>query len=297
MSRNLSVETAPRPWLRRVILALVAVLFVFPLLGMLEFTLRQGGGAYGPEHWQALFDPENARKYRAMFRGLGNSLVLALLVLVIVLVLIFPTIVLVHLKFPRLQRGLDLLTILPIAIPAIVMVVGFAPVYRWIGTNISSETWPLFLAYGVLVLPFAYRAIATDLNGVDARTLSEAARSLGANWGTVLLRVIAPNVRRGLLNASLLTIAIVLGEFTVSSLLSKRTFQVGLLQLNQTDPFGAVAMSLLSLIVIFALLVLVGVLTGRPRKVRGAAAAAAASPPVSSSVSAPAAPKEGPDAR
>lgn len=270
MSRNLSVGTAPRPWLRRLILAFVTVLFVFPLLGMLEFTLRQTGGGYGLEHWQAISDPENARKYRAMFQGLGNSLVLAVLVLVIVLVLIFPTIVLVHLRFPRLQRGLDLLTILPIAIPAIVMVVGFAPVYRWIGKNVSSETWPLFLAYGVLVLPFAYRAIATDLHGVDARTLSEAARSLGANWGTVLLRVIAPNVRRGLLNASLLTIAIVLGEFTVSSLLSRRTFQVGLLQLNQSDPYGAVAMSLLSLIVIFGLLVLVGVLTGRPRKVRGA---------------------------
>lgn len=268
MSRNLSVDTAPRPWLRRTILVVVALFLIVPILAMIEFTLRKTGGGYGLEHWRAIFDPEQASHYRVMFEGLVNSLVLAALDLVVVLVLFFPTIVLVHLHYPRLQRGLDLLTILPIAIPAIVMVVGFAPLYRWIGRNISSDTWPLFLAYGILALPFAYRAIATDLQGVDARTLSEAARSLGAGSFTVLVRVIAPNVQRGLLNASLLTIAIVLGEYTVSSLLSRDTFQVGLLQLNQTDPFAATAMSALSLIIIFLLLWLVGVLTGGRRKSR-----------------------------
>ncbi|MDR2256843.1 MAG: ABC transporter permease subunit [Arthrobacter sp.] len=317
MSRSLSVDTAPRPWLRRLILTVVAVLLVVPLLAMLEFSLRQTGGGYGAEHWTGLFDPENERKYRAMFKGLMNSLVLALLVLVLVLVVLFPTIVLVHLRFPRLQRILDLLTILPIAIPAIVMVVGFAPIYRWIGQNISTETWTLFLAYGILVLPFAYRAIVTDLAGVDARTLSEAARSLGSNWFAVLVKVLAPNVRRGLLNASLLTIAIVLGEYTVSALLSRRTFQVALLQLNQSDPFGAVIMSFLSLVVIFGLLVLVGWLTARPRKGERKAAASAsrgaagdatgASPAVpavpasagrnAAAPSVPASQKEGPDAR
>ena len=268
MSRSLSVDTAPRPWLRRIILIVIALILIVPLLAMIEFTLRKTGGGYGLEHWKAIVDPEQASQYRQMFKGLRNSLLLAVLDLVVVLVLFFPTIVLVHLRFPRLQRGLDLLTILPIAIPAIVMVVGFAPLYRWIGRNISSETWPLFLAYGVLVLPFAYRAIVTDLHSVDARTLSEAARSLGAGSFTVLARVIAPNVKRGLLNASLLTIAIVLGEFTVSSLLSRDTFQVGLLQLNQSDPFAATAMSALSLVVIFLLLWLVGVLTGRRRKAK-----------------------------
>ena len=301
MSSKLSVDTAPRPWLRYLILVLVGLIFVIPLIGMLQFTLSQpGGGGFTLDHWKGLFDPKNERQYRIVFKGLGSSLLLALLVLGIVLLIVFPTIVLVHLKFPKLQRGLDLLTILPIAIPAIVMVVGFAPMYRFIGKNISVEAWTLFLAYGVLVLPFAYRAIVTDLQGVDARTLSEAARSLGANWLTVLVKVIAPNVKRGLLNAGLLTIAIVLGEFTVSSLLNRKTFQVGLLQLNQSDPFAATALSLLSLIIIFLLLVLVGVLTGRERgtsrrKGRGAntASLAAAVGHTSPAATTAATPKEG----
>lgn len=254
------------------VIAVIGLVFLVPLVAMLEFTLRQTTGGYGAEHWAALVDPENERTYRALFRGIGNSLLLALLTLVIVLALFFPTIVLVHLRFPRLQRALDLLTVLPIAIPAIVLVVGFAPIYRAIGSMVGSGVWTLCFAYGVLVLPFAYRAIVAELHGMDARVRAEAARSLGAGWGTVLVRVIAPGVRRGLLAASLLTIAIVLGEFTVSSLLNRTTMQTALLQISKSDPYVAVAVSLLSLIGAFVLLLAVS-FTGssRPRRRRRAA--------------------------
>lgn len=239
------------------VVAVVGAVFVVPLLAMLEFTLRQTAGGYGGEHWVALVNPENERTYRALFRGVGNSLLLAFLALLLVWVLFFPTIVLVHLRFPWLERGLDLLTVLPIAIPAIVLVVGFAPVYRVIGTTVGSGVWTLSLAYGVLVLPFAYRAINAELQGMEARVLVEAARSLGANWFTVLVRIVAPGVRRGLLAASLLTIAIVLGEFTVSSLLNRVTLQTALLQVSKSDPFVAVIVSLLSLVGAFVLLLAV----------------------------------------
>lgn len=276
------VPGRPSPVAARIVVAVVGGLFLIPLVAMLEFTLRQTAGGYGLEHWAALFDPENARRYRTLFQGIGNSFALAAIALAIVLVLFFPTIVLVHLRFPRLERALDLLTVLPIAIPAIVLVVGFAPVYRVIGQLLGSGVWTLGLAYGVLVLPFAYRAIVADLQGMDARTRAEAARSLGAGWGTVLVRVIAPGVRRGLLAASLLTIAIVLGEFTVSSLLNRTTLQVALLQVSKSDPFAAVIVSLLSLIVAFAVLLAVSS-TGsatrrRARRVGGPVAGALAAP-------------------
>ena len=248
------------------VVTIIGLVFLIPLFAMLEFTLRQTAGGYGLEHWTALVDPEHARTYRPLFQGLGNSLVLAALTLVIVLGVFFPTIVLVHLRFPRLERALDLLTVLPIAIPAIVLVVGFAPIYRVLGSALGSGSWSLCLAYGVLVLPFAYRAINSDLQGMDARTRTEAARSLGADWGTVLIRIVTPGVRRGLLAASLLTIAIVLGEFTVSSLLNRVTLQTALLQISKSDPFVAVAVSLLSLVGAFLVLLLVSSTGGAPRR-------------------------------
>ena len=249
-----SVSGHPAPWLRRTIFVVICGLFLVPIVSMLWFTFRLQGGGIGVDHWLALFNPENERAYRNLVTGITNSLTLAVLTIAIVWVLFLPTIVLVHLQFPKLARLFELLTVLPIAIPAIVLVVGFAPLYRVIAQAFGSGVWTLSLAYGVLVLPFAYRAIASDLQGMNASTLAEAARTLGASWLTVLTRIIAPGLRSGLTSATLITAAVVLGEFTVSSLLNRVTMQVALVEVSKSDPYAAVITSLLSLVIVFALL-------------------------------------------
>lgn len=249
-----SVSGLPAPWLRRTILVLICGVFLVPIVSMLWFTFRLQGGDIGVDHWVALFNPENERAYRNLVTGITNSLILALITIAIVWLLFLPTIVLVHLQFPKLARAFELLTVLPIAIPAIVLVVGFAPLYRIIAQVVGSGVWTLSLAYGVLVLPFAYRAIASDLQSMNAQTLAEAARTLGASWLTVLTHIIAPGLRSGLTSATLITAAVVLGEFTVSSLLNRVTMQVALVEVSKSDPYAAVITSLLSLIIVFVLL-------------------------------------------
>ncbi|MGK0714664.1 ABC transporter permease [Leucobacter sp. W1153] len=249
-----SVNGLPAPWLRRTIFVVICGLFLVPIVSMLWFTFRLQGGGIGVEHWLALFNPENERTYRNLVRGITNSLMLAVLTIAIVWVLFLPTLVLVHLQFPKLARAFELLSVLPLAVPAIVLVVGFAPLYRVITQFLGSGVWTLSLAYGVLVLPFAYRAIASDLQGMNAVAMAEAARTLGASRRTVLTRIIAPGLRTGLTSATLITAAIVLGEFTVSSLLNRVTMQVALVEVSKSDPYAAVITSLLSLIIVFALL-------------------------------------------
>lgn len=246
----------PPTWARRTIFIVITGLFLIPIFSMLFFTFRLQGGGIGLEHWVELFNPENARSYRNLGTGIMNSLVLAAITIGIVWVLFLPTIVLVHLQFPSLNRFFELLTILPIAIPAIVLVVGFAPLYRALLPITGGGIWTLSLAYGVLVLPFAYRAIYSDLQGMNAATLAEAARTLGANWLVVLTRIIAPGLRSGLTSATLITAAVVLGEFTISSLLNRVTMQVALVEVSKSNPYAAVITSLLSLVTVFALLVL-----------------------------------------
>ena len=279
-----TVSGQPPAWLRRTILIVICGLFLVPLLAMFEFTLRQQGGGYGLEHWAALVDPENSRMYRNLVKGIGNSLLLAVITIGIVWVLFLPTIVLVHLQFPRLARAFELLTVLPIAIPAIVLVVGLAPLYRIIVQTLGGHIWTLALAYGILVLPFAYRAIVAELEGMGAKTLVEAARSLGASWLTVLLRVIVPGVRRGLTSATLITAAVVLGEFTVSSLLNRVTMQVALVEVSKSDPYAAVITSLLSLVIVFALLFIFASIRPRGQRKQPKSAAAAMAPTATAAI-------------
>ena len=103
-----------------------------------------------------------------------------------------------------------------------------------------------------------YRAIQANLDAVPVVTLSEAARSLGAGWGSVLWRVLLPNLRRGILAAAFITLAVVLGEFTIASLLNRRTLQTALVQLGQSDPWVTAILSVASLAFAFILLLVIG---------------------------------------
>ncbi len=261
---------APGALASRFIVGVVGLLFAIPIISMAAFTLRDGDGGHSLVHWLALFDPANAARYTPLWIGLGNSMVLCIGVAAIVLLLLAPTMVLIALRFPRLRRPFEFLCLLPLSIPAIVLVVGLAPVYLVIGRTVGTGIWPLSLAYGVTVLPYAYRAIQANIDAVDITTLAEAARSLGAGWGTVLLKVLAPNLRTGILASLLLSVAVVLGEFTIASLLNRPNLQTALFVVNKQDPYVAVILSLLALGFAFGLLLAIdrSASTGRGRGIR-----------------------------
>jgi putative spermidine/putrescine transport system permease protein len=271
MSRQAQpLRLGPGSAVRAVIWTVLGLFFLIPLFSMVEFTLRTAKpGVYSFDRWITVFSGETTR-YDRVYQGLGNSLVLAVVTVAIVLLVLLPTIVLVELRFPRLRRVLEAVCLLPIMIPAIVMVVGLAPTYAVVTEIFGSGAWTLAFAYGITVLPYAYRAIQSNVAAVDMITLSEASRSLGAGWWTVFWRVLTPNLRRGILAASALSVAVVLGEFTIASLLSRVNLQTSLLLVSQSDPFVAVIFALLALVFAFILLVvvdrLVSVRRRRPAK-------------------------------
>jgi putative spermidine/putrescine transport system permease protein len=101
-------------------------------------------------------------------------------------------------------------------------------------------------------------------------TLSEAARSLGASWFTVIVRVIAPNMREAILNALLLTWALVLGEFTIAYLLLYNNLQEELYSISRTTPNAGVIFSTSFAALMFAfVLLLILSYAGRRRRGRG----------------------------
>jgi len=248
---------APRRLTRWIIAIVVGFLFALPLISTFLFTLRDGDG-YSLVHWASLLDPAKAAVYKPIWVGLGNSLILAVVTVLIVLFLLAPTMLLVALRFPTLRRPFEFLVLLPITIPAIVLVVGLAPIYQQIGRTLGTGAWTLAFAYGVTVLPFAYRSIQASIDATDVRTLSEAARSLGAGWITVVVRVLAPNLRPGLLAASLISVAVVLGEFTIASLLNRQVLQTGLVVVNKIDAYASAMFTLMALAFAFLLLLVIG---------------------------------------
>jgi putative spermidine/putrescine transport system permease protein len=260
--------------LRVVVLAVAFVFFVGPLWAMLVFSTSSPHGLTGDTWAQLVHLRTLAQQYPSFVDGVRTSALLVVLTVALMLVLLAPTMTWVRLRLPRLRRPMEFVCLLPLTIPAIVLVVGLAPVYAWVTYFVGpSSTW-LFLAYTVLVLPYAYRAIDAGLAAIDVRTLAEAARGLGAGWPRVFLQVIAPNIRGALTSAAFLTVALVLGEYTIASLMSRNNLQVGIYQLSQRTPSMSVAVSLAALVLCFVLLLVLSLVGGRRR--RGSAAEEAA---------------------
>ncbi|MEU7524581.1 ABC transporter permease subunit [Saccharothrix sp. NPDC042600] len=242
---------------RRLVLLVLGAFFLVPLLAMAEFSTRGAGGSRSLASWTGIAsDPD-------LVEAILVSVQLAAASSALVLVLLVPTMTWIRLRLPGLRRLVEFLCLLPITIPAIVLVVGLAPLYAWVDYFLGDSPLTLTFAYAVLVLPFAYRAIDAGLSAIDLKTLAEAARSLGASWGTVLVRVVVPNIRTALIGASLLSVALVLGEFTIASLLNFDTLQVRVNLLGKRDAGVSIAVSLLSLVFAFVLLFLLSFVGGR----------------------------------
>ncbi len=241
---------------RWVAITVAVAAFAAPLLGAFDFTTQgPGGNGRTAETWLTLVDVGKVTTdYPALRQGFLASVGLAIVTPLVMLLILVPTMTWVRLRLPGLSRTVEFICLLPLTVPAIVLVVGLGPVYAWVYYLLGSSTLWLSLAYVVLVLPYAYRSLDAGLRAIDVRTLSEAARSLGASWFTVMRRIVLPNLRSAVLSASFLSVALVLGEFTIASLFSKKNLQVAMYELGKSDAKISVAVGLLALA--FAFLVL-----------------------------------------
>jgi putative spermidine/putrescine transport system permease protein len=224
-------------------LLLAAAYFLIPLIATLLFSLKnsQTGkccslSAYGTI-WH---DPQFGKTLWLSFK-------LAFETIVISLVLFVPTVYWVHLKLPRVRPVLAFLALLPFVVPPIVLVVGLLDVYRgWSPHWFYSTPQFLVAAYVILAFPYTFFALDAGFRAIDVHTLTEASQSLGASWRTTLLRVIVPNIRTAALAGALLTLAIVMGEFTISSLAAFHTFPTYIQYVNETKAYPAAALTLIS---------------------------------------------------
>lgn len=238
-----------------------AVFFLFPLYAMADFSTRNliHGGRTGSA-WTNLFADD------ALYQAIVTSLLLALLTVVTMLVLLVPTLIWVRLRAPWARGAVEFLCLLPLTIPALVIVVGLRNVYLWVTYLLGESALTLTFVYVVVVLPFAFRALDAALSAIDLRTLSEAARSLGAGWTTTILRVVVPNIWSGVLSAAFISVAVVLGEYTIASLSGFETLQVQIVAIGKTDGPTSVAASLAVLLFGFVLLLGLSLLTRRRRR-------------------------------
>lgn len=198
-------------------MAVGVLYFVLPLVATFDFSLRAKKGVLTFLAYERVFKDPN------FWSTLAFSLVIALFTIIVSILLVVPTAYWIRLRLPQLRGMVEFISMLPFVVPAIVLVFGLIRVFSgapFFLTNTYFGTYALLVAgYAVLALPYMFRAVDTGLAAIDVRALTEAAQSLGAGWGTILFKVIFPNLRVAILSGAFLTLATVIGEFTIASFL------------------------------------------------------------------------------
>ncbi|MBL7497227.1 ABC transporter permease subunit [Frankia sp. CN7] len=235
---------------RWAVLLLAALYFLLPMAASLEFSLRDRDGGYSLESYRAIVDEPGFAS------ALWTSVKLGLITVALTIGLLVPTMTLVHLRFPWLRRVIETITVLPLVIPPVVLVIGVLGAFEGAPNWLIGSPTILAFEYVILAMPFAYRSLDAGIGAIDLRTLVEASRSLGGGWATELFRVVLPNLRGAVLGACVLTLALVLGEFAMASLLLWSTFPTWVVQVAGTQAGVSVAVSVLSLFLTWALLML-----------------------------------------
>ncbi|KMK66143.1 ABC transporter permease [Puniceibacterium sp. IMCC21224] len=234
--------------------------FILPMIGMAEFSLSMRRGVYSLDAYKVvLADPQ----FQATF---GYSVMMAVVTIAFGILLVVPTAFWVRLKLPEVRPWIEFITLLPLVIPAIVVVFGYIRLYNtssWLpmtgsvlGTNIL-----LMFGYAMLSLPYMYRAVDTGLRSIDVVTLTEAAQSMGAGWGTILARVILPNVLPAVMSGAFLTFAIVIGEFTMAALLDRPAFGPYMQILGANRAYEPAALAVIAFAITWACMGLIQLVT------------------------------------
>jgi putative spermidine/putrescine transport system permease protein len=264
--------------LDKVVLILVILYLLVPLGSTLAFGLSTGSGLDVSALQRTFSDPDFSQT-------LLISLELALGATVLAILLVTPTAYWVQLRLPKMRPLLDVLSLVPFAMPAIVLGVGLLQQYNGSNNSLITilslglvpllshglniiDTPPLLIcAYVIIALPFVYRPIDNSLRAINTTVLTEAAYSLGSGWWRAFLTVIVPNIWPGVISAALLTFSTVMGEFTLASLFNIYTFPIFLNATGQNDAHQAADLAVLSFL--FTLICVMGMLV-LVRRRRGA---------------------------
>jgi len=238
----------------KIVLILVMLYLLVPLGAALWFGLQD------PSSFPRIFsDPDFSQTFL-------TSLELATASTILAVVLVTPTAYWVQLRIPRARPLMDVLTLIPFAMPAIILAVGLvqeyngtaSPLIKYLSLglvpaldnfNIVNTAPLLVCAYVIISLPFVYRPIDNSLRAINTSVLTEAAYSLGSGWWRTFLTIILPNIWPGVISAALLTFSVVMGEFTIAQLFAIYTFPIFLNNVGQNDPHRAALLSILSFII------------------------------------------------
>ncbi|AXP08692.1 ABC transporter permease subunit [Campylobacter hepaticus] len=219
MNENLSLKVRIYHY---TVLFLVFLFLILPLLATFIYSISSSWGVsvfpdgFTLKWYLQLFNDE---RFLVAFY---HSLFVCVSSIVFSIFLIFPLVFVVNYYFLKLKFFVNILIIMPFAIPPIVTCIGLLQIYA---NSIGGTVWILIFTYFTIILPFIYRVLDNAISSIKLNELIASNAVLGGSLVGAIFKLILPNLRNGILIVVFLSFSLLIGEFLYANILVGSTYE------------------------------------------------------------------------
>lgn len=201
-------------WLSTLVIILIAVFLLLPIFVTFIYSIAGNWSDIIPkgvtlEHYSELFSSSD------FIVAIGRTLILCVVPICVMTLVILLALYNVIIYYPKLEKYLQILCMIPYAIQGVILSVSILSLYTGAPVFFSNRIFMLNGAYCIVILPYMYQGIRNSMNAVNMPMLLEAAEILGSSKLSAFFRVIIPNILSGITTSALLSFGIIFGDYVL----------------------------------------------------------------------------------
>ncbi len=248
-----------------IVMTIVIVWLLIPLIATIIYSLFESWTGIVPQGftlnaYKSIFT--NSSFLTSMYQTLLVCVVPIVITIIVVLLALFA----VTVYFPRLEKYVQILCMIPYTIQGVILSVSILGLYARSNTVFSGRMVMLFGAYCIIILPHIFNGIRNGMRAVNMNMLLEAAEMLGESKLKAFFKIIVPNILTGITVSSLLAVGLLFGDYVIIRNLSSsnvNNMQQFLYQSMKRSSTEASAVFVVIMLITFAITAVVLTLQGR----------------------------------
>ena len=152
---------------------------------------------------------------RAFLIPLLRTLIISFVPVLICAVSVILAVYVTSIVHPRLEKIMQTLCTIPYALQGVILAISVLSLYSGVPAPFSNRVVLLTGTYCVVILPYMYRGILNNLISVDAKNLIAAAQIIGLSRFGAYIRVVVPNILKGVKISVMLSVSLLFGDFVI----------------------------------------------------------------------------------
>ena len=196
------------------VMTIVIIWLLIPLLATIIYSLFEDWTGIVP-HGFTLANYQKIFTDPAFLTAMYQTVLICIIPIVITVVVVLLALFVITVYFPRLEKYVQILSMIPYTIQGVILSVSILVLYAKNNTVLGSRMVMLIGAYCIIILPHIYNGIRNGMRAINMNMLLEAAEMLGESKFKAFFKIIVPNIITGITVSSLLAVSLLFGDYII----------------------------------------------------------------------------------